>query len=129
MDAFATLDDYEARYGTAPDAARAKVMLQDASEFLASELARCGKSADASDELQVSALRRICCRLANGALDVPGDVAGVNQTSFTAGPFNQSFTFANPTGAFKLLQSERRTLGIGTVRAGSVAPKVWGADD
>ena len=124
MCAFATAEDYEARYGTVPEAARVAVLLEDAGVFLESELARSGKRVDGGDALQAAALKRISCRLAHDMLSASSDMSGVSQESMTAGPFSNSWTFVNPTGAFKLLPSERRTLGVGGVRAGSVAPLV-----
>lgn len=122
--AFATTDDYEARYGAVSDTARLDILLDDAGAFLESELARYGKAVDESDELQAAALLRISCRLVHDMVDAATDMGGVSQSSITTGPFSGSWTFANPTGAFKLLKSERGTLGLGGVRVGSVEPKV-----
>lgn len=127
MAAFASLDDYTAWYKYPSDPERVETVLSGAGDFLESELLRCGRQVDDDDELQHSALVRISCRLAHDMCESPTDMAGVSQSSMTAGPFTGSWTFSNPTGAFQLLRSERKTLGIGGLRAGSVAPLVHDA--
>ena len=126
MTAFASVADYTARYGAPSDPDRCRVLLDDAGAFLEGELLRSGIAVDEDDELQESNLKRISCRLVSSMLDTADGMSGVSQSSMTAGPFTNSWTFSNPTGAFKLLQSERRSLGVGGVRAGSVAPLVHG---
>ena len=126
MTAFASVADYTARYGAPSDPDRCRVLLDDAGAFLEGELLRSGIEVDEDDELQESNLKRISCRLVSSMLDTADGMSGVSQSSMTAGPFTNSWTFSNPTGAFKLLQSERRSLGVGGVRAGSVAPLVHG---
>lgn len=127
MGAFATVEDYVERYPGTVDIDRVETLLKDAGSFLESELRRSGKEVDDSDESQRNALVRISCRLVNSMMDVSDGMSGVSQSSMTAGPFSNSWTFANPTGAFKLLQSERKTLGVGGVRAGSVEPLIHDA--
>ena len=126
MTAFASVADYTARYGAPSDPDRCRVLLDDAGAFLEGELLRSGIEVDEDEELQESNLKRISCRLVSSMLDTADGMSGVSQSSMTAGPFTNSWTFSNPTGAFKLLQSERRSLGVGGVRAGSVAPLVHG---
>ena len=124
MTAFASVADYTARYGAPSDPDRCRVLLDDAGAFLEGELLRSGIEVDEDDELQGSNLKRISCRLVHdmaGSADVLG---GGSQSSVTVGPFSNSWSFYNPTGAFKLLPSERKSLGIGGMRVGSVEPKV-----
>ena len=127
--AFATADDYEARYGTAADPDRLEVLLDDAAAFLELELKRRGKQVDPDDELQANALVRISCRLAHDLMDANTQLSGVSQARATVGPFSNSWSFVNPTGAYKLLKSERLSLGIGGGSVGSVAPRVVSGDD
>ena len=101
-----------------------RVLLEDAGDFLESELVRSHIEIDEDDELQASALKRISCRLAHDMAGAGEVMGGVSQSSVTVGPFSNSWSFANPTGAPKLLPSERKTLGIGGSRAGSVEPRV-----
>lgn len=124
MAAFASVEDYEARYGTVSDAERVSVLLGDAGDYIEYELARKGKSVDKENELQASALVRISCRLVHDMVGTGEVMPGVSQTSMTAGPFSGSWSFANPSGAFMLLRSERKTLGISGGRVGSVEPRV-----
>jgi hypothetical protein len=50
-----------------------------------------------------------------------GEKAGVSYEQETTGPFGRGTTFANPLGEVYLTKQERRRLGYGGVRAGSVA--------
>lgn len=128
MTAFAEVSDYESRYGTASDPTRIGVLLDDAGAYLESEIVRSGKSVDEGDELQAAALVRISCRLVHDMVGASQVMGGVSQSSVTVGPFSNSWSFANPTGAFKMLPSERKTLGIGGMRAGSVEPRIGGRE-
>ena len=42
----------------------------------------------------------------------------------TAGPYTQSWTFANPSGDMYLTKMEKRLLGITSGYIGSIRPKV-----
>ena len=121
MEAFATYDDYESRYGEA-DESRVTVLLDDASVFLASEMARARREIDPTDELQQGTLNRVCCRIVHDQMATSDQMAGVSQTSWAATPYSGSYTFANPSGKVYLYRDERRQLGISGGRVGSVPP-------
>lgn len=108
--AFATVEDLEARWHalTEPEQARATVLLDDASVYIAS-LVR----VDASDCMQASALKIVCCSMVQRAMNASAnDAFGISQQTITADIYSQSMSFANPSGDFYLTASEKRLLGI-----------------
>lgn len=92
--------------------------------------------ADASDLIRTTCpnwhtagegtLRRVTCAAVIRALQ-SGDMAGVTQSSQTAGPFSQSWSYSNPSGDLYLTKQEKRSLG-GTVRLGSIDMATMGGD-
>lgn len=118
--AFATKAQLESRWRTltAAEAARAEVLLQDASQQILDEDRR-GMLADLTSPTLT--LQKIVCNMVIRAM-APGVEAGppVTQDQWGAGPFNQSRTYANPTGDLYLTKSERRQLGFSRQVAGSV---------
>ena len=62
MTPFATLEDYEARYGKPEDAERVETLLADASAFIASQP---GFAVREGDDLQAAALTAVTCALVN----------------------------------------------------------------
>ena len=124
MQPFATLEDYEARWDAPPDTERVEVLLSDASAYLARLLQRKGVSVDPDDELQAASLTRITCRLAHDSVG-RDDLPGVTQSTWSAQPYSQTLTFANPSGKFFLYRDEKAELGIAGGRVGTVPPKRW----
>lgn len=116
MDAFATLDDYESRYGMAGDPERVETRLLDASVLIAAR-------ADVSS-IDADLLRMICCQMVHRSMDTGADTeigAGVpfTQMSQTAGVYSVSYSVSNPYGELYLTKTEQKLLGIGKVRLGS----------
>ncbi|KFI65755.1 Gp19/Gp15/Gp42 family protein [Bifidobacterium cuniculi] len=70
-------------------------------------------------QLPAATLKRICCQMVKRAMiaDSLGVGVGVTQVNQTTGPFTDGMTFANPTGDLYLLDSEKRSLGIGRQQA------------
>lgn len=118
MEAFATLEDYETRYGEAEDPERVNTLLGDASAFIA---AQPGFSRDEADEVKEANLARITCAVVDRSLSA-GDLAGFQSVSQGAGGQTASVSVYNPSGDFYLTKAERRVLGIGGGRIGLTDP-------
>lgn len=125
MEPFATVEDYEARYGVVEDEKRLETALSDASVFIAAEIARAGISVDPNDEAQAAALTYVTCLLVN-RVERSGMYAGLSNVSQGAGGYTASVSVYNPGGGFRLYAEERRMLGIGGTRIGSVVPAIDG---
>jgi len=110
---FATVDDVSARWRTLSDSEtiRCTALLADASDLIRTT---CPNWQTASE----TSLRRVTCAAAIRALQ-SGDMTGVTQSSQTAGPFTQSWSYSNPSGDLYLTKSEKQALG-GTAQCGSV---------
>ena len=129
MEPFAALSDYRERWGGDEPDSRVEAHLSDASYFLADELDRYGKAVDPLDDRQAERLRRICCRIAHDTLGAAESIGGVKQASMTAGPYSQMLTMSEPTGKMFLYRDEKRSLGIGGSKVGSVFPRGRRRDD
>lgn len=125
--AFATVQDVEARWRTLSDdeQTRATALLNDASAMLASMMGGCAK-VQGKEPL----LNMVCCNMVIRAMSASAaDSFGVSQASITAGPYTQSFSYANPGGDMYLTRAERRMLGISAGYIGTIEPRIGGTDD
>ncbi len=108
-EAYASVDDLEARWHSLTESEKttAKTLLLDASQYLLDEGVN-------PDKISKATLKRVVCNMVKRSMTVSasGVPDGVSQTSMAAGPFNQSFTFANSDGALYLLRAERKQLGL-----------------
>lgn len=122
MTPFATVADYEARYGEAEDEARVSALLQDATNIIASQpgFSTCGR-----DETWWGVLETVTCAVVHRSM-MAGSYAGLSNVSQGAGGYTASVSVYNPGGDLYLTRNERRALGIGGARIGSVAPYVDG---
>lgn len=111
MDAFATVEDYEARYGDVDDTERITQLLWDASMFIA---AQPGFILRSGDELQAANLVRVTCAVVHRALSA-GDWAGLTNLSQSGGGYSASVTIANPTEDFYLTRADKQALGFAGV--------------
>lgn len=125
METFANVEDYKDRYGGVDDEKRLMTALRDASAFVAAEMARAGVAVDPEDDAQAAALTYVTCLLVN-RVERSGMYAGLSSVSQGAGGYTASVSVYNPGGGFRLYAEERRMLGIGGSRIGSVAPTVDG---
>lgn len=129
MDAFASVDDLQARYRTldADEQARATALLADASFILRAEFARAGKTYDETDEVMANNVSMVCCAMVKRVL-ANGIAGDYTQYSQTAGSFNEQYTFANPQGDMYLTAAERRILGLPKRRfcMAALMPKGYG---
>lgn len=118
---YATVEEYETRYGKVLDKVLLQECLDDCSVVIDTELERhCVDASDPSKNL-ADRLMRVCRSMAKRIMpsDDEADIpVGATQASFTAGPYNQQFTFSATYGTPKLIDSERRMLGIGGTRIG-----------
>ena len=125
MEAFATVEDYEARQGVLPDADRTRcaALLDDASAAMRSRFrafhGRAWEQA-ASEPFDDNA-RAVCVAVVARAMSVPEALSGVTQYSQTAGPYSASATYSNPSGDLYLTKGDLRALGLVGTRVGSIA--------
>ena len=124
MTSFATLEDYEARYGAPADPDRTKTLLGDASVLIASQP---GFDAQAGGETLADALVAVTCAVVNRKL-ISGSYSGFSNVSQGAGGQTASVSVYNPSGDMFLTRQERRMLGIGGGRVGATDPYGGGHD-
>lgn len=104
---FASVDDLASRWHafTSEERPRVEAVLDDASDVI---MTYCPLWAEASP----ATLRRITCAIAKRAL-LGADTAGVSQSTQTAGPYTESFSYSNPAGDLYLTKAEKQALGCG----------------
>lgn len=126
---WATIAQYEARYG---DVATAdEPMLQECLDDATSQI-NAALDAARIDYSQPSAdyarrLMMVCRQMAHRSFGDNGSEYapfGVSQTSQTAGPYTQSFSFSNPYGDLFMTASEKKMLGLSQSYIGSIHPVV-----
>ena len=122
MTPVATVEDYEARYGEVEDEARVTALLQDATNIIASQPGFCDKN---RDETWWGVLETVACAMVHRSL-MSGAYAGLSSVSQGAGGYTASVGVYNPGGDLYLTRNERRALGIGGARIGSVSPVIDG---
>ena len=119
--AYATITDYEMRNGTVePEHVQlVETLLGDAATMLDGlvEIVE-------GDEHQAEVLKIVSCNMVSRRM--AADTAGVDQVSYTMGPFAQSAHYANPGGDMWLTKREREMLGIGGFKVGTIRPYVGG---
>lgn len=118
MSAYATLQDYEARYGAQAQPERVATLLGDASALID---ALPGFKARPGDAAQEANLTRVACSIAHRSM-TSGDFDGVKQYSQTAAGYSAQLTYANPSGDLYITSAERRSLGVGAGRVGQTNP-------
>ena len=131
MDAFATIDQYDARFpGRTASDDMLDECLKDATLAIADALGRRGIDyANPSEELaerMMSTCRSVANRILPSGADIP---LGVTQASMTAGPYTQTLSYTPTSGTPKLLPSDLRMLGIGGARIGFAQPDRGDGDD
>ena len=122
MTPFATVEDYEARYGEVEDEARVSALLQDATNIIASQPGFCDKN---RDDTWWGVLETVTCAMVHRSM-MAGSYAGLSNVSQGAGGYTASVAVYNPGGDLYLTRNEKRALGIGGARIGSVAPVIDG---
>ena len=122
MTPFATVEDYEARYGKVDDEARISALLQDATNIIASQPGFCEKD---RDDTWWGVLETVTCAVVHRSLS-SGTYAGFSNVSQGAGGYTESVAVYNPGGDMFLTRNEKKALGIGGARIGFVAPYING---
>lgn len=122
MEPFATVKDYEARYGEVGDEARVSALLQDATNIIASQS---GFELRDGDDTFIGVLETVACAMVHRSL-MSGAYAGLSNVSQGAGGYNASVSVYNPGGDLFLTDNERRALGLEGGRVGMSDP--WGSD-
>lgn len=109
---FATGQDLADRWHPLDEMERIKasVLIADASELIRATCPNWDKATQAT-------LRMVTCMMVRRAMLAGDDIAGVSQTSQTAGSFSESFTYSNPMGDLYLTAQEKRMLGMGRQHA------------
>jgi hypothetical protein len=127
MEAFATVDDLEQRWRPLEESERtfAETALLDATAMIANLLKKYRVTVDPDDEVQAHNLCRVTCNVVMRTMvamqNGNGNIDPYTQQTVTAGVFTQTYMYANPNGDFYLRAEERRSLGIGRMRLGSLA--------
>ena len=119
MERFATISQYEARYGEVSDRGMLAECLDDASAAICGVLDKRGIDYSEPSEDFEDRLMRTCRAVANRLMPSGSDVpVGVAQMSMTAGSYQQTYSYTPSYGLPKLLQSELDMLGLGGSRIG-----------
>ena len=129
MTAYATLEDLQSRWRqlSADEQQRATTLLSDAAVKIALACKQSGVAIDAADELQSEALKSRNCEMVKRAMMSPIDMPPVSSFAQTAGSYSESQTYVNPTGDLYMTMGEKKMLGIGTQKMGSITPIIGGA--
>ncbi|MEG1433900.1 Gp19/Gp15/Gp42 family protein [Eubacterium sp.] len=129
MDAYASLEDLQSRWRSlsADEQQRAMALLSDAAVKITLACRQGGVIIDAADDLQGEALKAINCEMVKRAMMSPIDMPPMSSFAQTAGSYSESQTYVNPTGDLYMTMSERKMLGIGVQRMGSIPPLIGGA--
>lgn len=117
MEAFAKVEDLEARWRVMDSAekARAEVLLVDAAAIIAAALEQSCIEIDGKDETQAANLVRVSCAMVMRAM---GQGDGEQQHAWGGN------LVTNPSGDLYLAKADRQSLGIGRQSVGFVHP--WG---
>ena len=122
----ATLTDYEARYGEAKCPTQVSTLLADATAYI---MGQSGfailDETDPRYELQQANLVTVTCAVVHRSV-AAGDLAGLSSYSQSAVGISSSVSVYNPGGDMYLTKSERKLLGIGGSRVGTVYAAIHG---
>ena len=120
---YATVSDIEVRWRTlsATEQTKAAALISDATAIIDS---LAGPAFECSEDWDEKA-KIVCCNMVIRAMSAgESDAFGVSQTSMTAGPYSQSWSYANPCGDMYLTKLEKRMLGITSGYIGSIEPAI-----
>lgn len=127
MKAFATVEQYEARYGDVLNTKQVEECLASAASVMMDALDTAQIDYSEPDEKFAYALMDVCRSVANRIMPQPnfGIPSGATSASMGAVGFSESYSFATPYGSPKLRRDEKRRLGIGTSQIFSVRVGGW----
>lgn len=121
--AFATVEEYAARYGEPGDGERAALLLEDASNLMLSAYEDAlGEYAEGSCAAFDRNAAAVCCLVVNRVLTAPAALAGATQYSQGAGVYTASVTYGSALGEMYLGRTELKRLGLLTQSLGSLSP-------
>ena len=93
--AYATVGQYESRYGAVSDESMLKECLEDASAVIDSALADYGIDAEGSTDEYSDKLMRVCRSMANRIMPRESEIPqGATSASMSAVGFTESFSFS-----------------------------------
>ena len=121
---YAEVSDVEARWRdlTTDEQSRCETLLGDASAMLDALV----PSTEGKEDL----LCAVCCDMVIRAMSASGaDAFGASSVSMAAGPYSQTWSYANPSGDMYLTKLEKRLLGITGGYIGSIQARIGENDD
>ncbi len=129
MEAFATVNDLEARWRTLTEEEKEKadILLGDASVHLQTLMVRKYGDDYTPSELMSENLKIVTCNIVMRSMNVKQGFFGCSEVSTTAGPYSQTFTPINSSGDMRLTIEELKLLGLSSVSSGFVWP--YGSSD
>jgi hypothetical protein len=109
---FAALQEFKDRWPDMPAGAdaHARVLLEDASQFILDTIPTAGAAS-------ASTRRRIVCAVVRRAMPDADGMDGMESIQQSAGPFGVTMKPVNPAGDFYLTKQEKKALGDGAQRA------------
>ena len=119
MMAYASHSDIEARWRTlsTSEQAQADTLCADASAIIDSLVTV------TADKMELAKV--VCCNMVIRAMSASqSDAYGLSQSSMTAGPYTQSWSYANPSGDMYLTKLDKQMLGITRGYIGSIRPAI-----
>lgn len=124
MDAFATVNDLEARWRALSDEEKEKAgtLLGDASVHLQTLCVRKFGEDFAPNDLMKENLKIVTCNIVMRSMNIKQGFFGMSEVSTTAGSYAQSFTPINSSGDMRLTTEELKLLGLNSPHAGFVFP-------
>ena len=129
MEPFATVTQYEARFGSVSDEGILAECLKYASAAIRVRLDRAGIDYQTPTEDFAERLSMVCCTVANRIMPSGSDFpVGMTQASMTAVGFTESLSFTPTYGTPKLLPSELDLLGITGSGKGRVLYPAYGME-
>lgn len=129
MISFATVTDYQARYGLVSDIDMLQECLNDTTMVIRRALDAAQVDYSNPDEAMAYALMSVCRSAANRIMPSSGGteiMPGATSMSATAGPYSQQVSFSGAYGTAKLLPSELDLLGIGGSAGRMIQANNWG---
>ena len=108
---FATVEDLALRTGTTYEASeteRITALLSDASVMLVER----GFDPAETDPYKLAAAKQVVCNMVARKLSSDGLVASVSQQTMSAGPYSETYTFANAGEALYVTRRELQSLGL-----------------
>lgn len=131
MDALATVTDLASRWKVLDneEQSRATTLLLDATAFIRAALSNSGVSIDDTDEVQAAVLTAVTCNIVKRAMQTPVDQPPLSGFTQSAGVYSEAQTYVNPSGDMYLTANEKKWLGIGAARIGTIAPMIGAREE